>query len=147
MGWNYLSPLKLQPLHGWSLGMDKLFHSTFFLAINYFSMMGLKLIQFSKKGHRELSKFDYTSTLDSHRFLNITKSTDRKIFNISSTKSENSSDCCLVLQLPLANPLKPGVKLRMKMYLEQRRQAMLQLHLGDQQFYFQLRWLILEVLR
>ena len=39
----------------------------------------------------------------------------RKISNIRCTKSEKSSDCRLVLQLPLANPLKPGVKLRMKM--------------------------------
>ena len=31
------------------------------------------------------------------------------------TKSQNLSDCRLVLLLPLANPLKPGVKLRMKM--------------------------------
>ena len=62
-----------------------------------------------------------------------------KIFNISRTKSKNLSDCRLVLQLPLANPLKPGVELRMKMSLKQRWQAMLQLHLSDQQFYCQLR--------
>ena len=36
--------------------------------------------------------------------------------------------------LSLPNPLKPCVKLRMKTWLEQRRQAMLQLHLSDQQF-------------
>ena len=40
----------------------------------------------------------------------------------------------------LLNPLKPGVKLRMKMQLEQRRQAMLQLHLSYQQFYCLLRY-------
>ena len=39
----------------------------------------------------------------------------RKISSIRRTKSENLSDCCIVLQLPLANPLKPDVKLRMKM--------------------------------
>ena len=39
---------------------------------------------------------------------------------------------CLVLQLSLPDPLKPGVKSRMKMELEQRRQAMLQLHKSDQ---------------
>ena len=33
--------------------------------------------------------------------------TYRKIFNIRRTKSPNLSDCRLVLQLPLANPLKP----------------------------------------
>ena len=39
----------------------------------------------------------------------------------------------------LSNPLTPGVKPRMKMLLEQRRQAMLQLHLSDQQVYCLLR--------
>ena len=40
----------------------------------------------------------------------------------------------LVLQLSLSNPLKPSVKSRMKMQLEQRRQAMLQLHLRENNF-------------
>ena len=39
----------------------------------------------------------------------------------------------LGLQLFLCNILKPGVKSRMKVQLEQRRQVMLQLHLSDQQ--------------
>ena len=60
----------------------------------------------------------------------------RQISNISSTKSQNLNVYRLVLQMPLPNPLKPGVKTRMKMQLEQRRQAMLQLHLSDQQFYY-----------
>ena len=38
-----------------------------------------------------------------------------EISNIRRTKSENLIDCRLALQLPLTNPLKPGVKLRMKM--------------------------------
>ena len=46
----------------------------------------------------------------------------------------------LILQLSLPNPLKPCVKSRMKMQLEQRRQAMLQLHLSDQQLYCLLRY-------
>ena len=41
----------------------------------------------------------------------------------------------LVWQLSLPNPLQPDVKLRMKIQLEQCRQAMLQLHLSDQQVY------------
>ena len=57
----------------------------------------------------------------------------RKITNISGTNSQNLNDTRLVLQLSLPNPLKPGVKSRMNMQLEQRRQAMLQLHLSDQQ--------------
>ena len=38
-----------------------------------------------------------------------------KISNIKRAKSKNLSDYHLILQLPLTNPLKPGVKLRMKM--------------------------------
>ena len=63
----------------------------------------------------------------------------RKISNISRTKFQNLNDSCLVLQLSPPNTLMPGVKLRMKMWLEQRQQAMLQLHLSDQQLYGQLR--------
>ena len=59
----------------------------------------------------------------------------RRIFYKSRTKCQNLNVPCLVLQLSLPNPLKPGVKPRMNMRLEQRRQAMLQLHLRDEQFY------------
>ena len=62
----------------------------------------------------------------------------RKASNIRRTKSQNLNASRLILQLYLPNPLKPGVKLRIKM-LEQRRQAMLQLHLSDQQFNFLLK--------
>ena len=50
------------------------------------------------------------------------------------TENLSVSRLVLVLQLSLGNISKPVVKWRMKMYLEQRRQAMLQLHLSDQQF-------------
>ena len=56
-----------------------------------------------------------------------------KISNISRTKSPNLNECRLVLQLSFPNPLKSGDKSRMKMQLEQRQQAMLHLHLSDQQ--------------
>ena len=59
----------------------------------------------------------------------------RKVSNIRRTKSHYLNDSRLVLQLSLPNRLKPGVKSRKKMQLEQRRQAMLQLHLSDRQFY------------
>ena len=39
----------------------------------------------------------------------------RKIYNIRRTKSQNLSDSHLVLQSPLPNPLKPGIKSIMKM--------------------------------
>ena len=48
---------------------------------------------------------------------------------------KNSS---LILQLSLPDPLKPRVKSRMKFQLE-RRQVMLQKHMGDQQYYCVLR--------
>ena len=48
--------------------------------------------------------------------------TCRKVSNIRRTKSRNFNDSRLVLQLSLSNLLEPGVKSRMKMYLEQRRQ-------------------------
>ena len=53
----------------------------------------------------------------------------RQTSDISRTKSKNINVSRLVMQLSLPNPLKPGVKSRMKIELEQRRQAMLQLHL------------------
>ena len=59
----------------------------------------------------------------------------RKTSCISRPKSQNLNVSHLVLQLSLPNPMKPGVKSRMKMQLAQRRQAMLQLYLSDQQFY------------
>ena len=53
MGWNYLSIPKLQRLHRCSLGMDTQFHPTLYWACNSFSMLGLKLIHVSKRGHRK----------------------------------------------------------------------------------------------
>ena len=62
-----------------------------------------------------------------------------KTSNIRHTKSKKLKVSRLVFQLSLPYPLKSGVKSRMKMWLEQRRQALLQLHLSDQQFYGLLR--------
>ena len=39
----------------------------------------------------------------------------RKISNIGCTQNQNLNDSRLIMQLPLPNPLKPGVKSRMKM--------------------------------
>ena len=57
----------------------------------------------------------------------------RQISYITRTKFQNLNVFRLVLQLSLPSPLKPGVKSGMKMKLEQRQEAMLQLHLSDQQ--------------
>ena len=54
--------------------------------------------------------------------------------NIRCTKSQNLNVSRFVLQLSLPNSLKPSVKSRIKMWLEQCRQAMLQLHLSVKQF-------------
>ena len=59
----------------------------------------------------------------------------RKSSSINRTKSQHLNVSHLVLQLSFPNPLKPGIKSRIKVQLEQRWQAMLQLHLSDQQFY------------
>ena len=59
--------------------------------------------------------------------------------NIKHTKSQNLNVSHLILQLSFSNLLQPGVKSRMKMWSEQRQQAMLQLHLSGQQFYCLLR--------
>ena len=45
----------------------------------------------------------------------------RQVSNIRRTKSQTLNVSCLGLQLFLSNPLKPGIKSRMKMSLEQRR--------------------------
>ena len=71
--------------------------------------------------------------------MQCTVSNYRKICNIRRTKYPNLNVSRLVLQLCLPNPMKPDVKSRMKMWLEQRWQAMLQLHLSDRQFYCPLR--------
>ena len=47
----------------------------------------------------------------------------RNILNIRRTESPNSNVSRLALQLSSSNPIKPGVKSRMKIKLEQRRQA------------------------
>ena len=60
--------------------------------------------------------------------------TYRKTSSINRTKSQTLNVSCILLQLSSRFPLKPDVKLRIKIQLEQRRQAMLQLHLSYQQF-------------
>ena len=63
----------------------------------------------------------------------------RATSNIRRTKSQNLNIYHLVLSCPCLNLLKPWVKSRMKMQLEQRRQVMHQLHMNDQQFHCLLR--------
>ena len=60
MGWYYLSIHKLQQLHRWSLGMDKLFHPTPYQACHYLSILGIKLNHVGKRGpksHQSCTRF------------------------------------------------------------------------------------------
>ena len=57
---------------------------------------------------------------------------NRQVSNIIRSKAQHLKVYRTVLRLLLPNPLKPDVKSWMKMQFEQRRQAMLQLHLNDQ---------------
>ena len=66
----------------------------------------------------------------------------RQISNISNTNTQNINVSRLVLQLSLPKLLKPGFKSRMKMELEQRRQAILQVRLSDQHFHCPLRYVL-----
>ena len=52
MWWNYLSILKLQRLHRWSLWIHKQSHHKLYNECNYLSMLGLKLIHVFKRDHR-----------------------------------------------------------------------------------------------
>ena len=58
----------------------------------------------------------------------------RKISNIRRAKSKNLNVSCLGLKLLLRDILKPNVKWRKKIKWDQRRQAMFQQHLSDQQW-------------
>ena len=60
----------------------------------------------------------------------------QKANSISITKLQDMHVSHLILQLPVPNPLKPYVKPRIKLYLEQHRQTVFQLYLSDQQFYW-----------
>ena len=142
MGWNYLSIPKLQHCNRWGLGMDKLFHRTLYDGCNYLSMLGLKLIHVSKRGpwSFQVGLITYPCPWTKTGLpLLVSKRRCREISNIRRTKSQTVNDSHLVLKSSFANPLKPSVKSKMKMLLEQRRQAMLQLHLSDRQFNYLLR--------
>ena len=96
------------------------------------------VILLCKSNDQESPLFAGLSVVASHRWQHTAKwacvaAYYRQVSNIRCTKSQNLNVSRLVVQLSLSNPLKPGVKSRMKMSLEQRRQAMLQLHLSDQQ--------------
>ena len=68
----------------------------------------------------------------------------RQTFIKRLSKSQHLTVTSLVLWLSLPNTWKPGVKSRMKMRLEQHRQAILQPHLSDQQFHCLLKCVLYE---
>ena len=94
----------------------------------------------SPRGQQVKSTTNYNQvTVCCHQMISHSLSQYCKTSNIRGTKSQILNDSHLVLQLFLPNPFQPGIKSKMKLQLEQRRQAMLQLHLSDQQVYCQLR--------
>ena len=112
-----------------------------FISSNLHHIENLPLVEFLPQGCDYFNKPVRCNTFKQEAVH--TKKTCCKTYlirhNIRRTKSEILTDSCLVVQLSLPNSLKPGVKSRMKIYLGQRRQATLQLHLSDQQIYCQLR--------
>ena len=68
------------------------------------------------------------------QYINSGMNNYRKLSNVRRIKSQTLNVSRFGLQFSLRNILKPSITWRMKMWLEQRRQAMLQLHLSDQQF-------------
>ena len=93
-----------------------------------YSPTGLKI----KRSQRTLFSYNLR-----HQYKIMIRTTIyREMSNIKSTKIQEVHVFHLILELSLWNLLKRGVKLRMQMELEQRRQPMLQLHLNDQEFYW-----------
>ena len=93
--------------------------------------------------------FLYFTYIWSHRMVTgfCFQSHYHQVSTIRRTKSQHLKYSRTVLWLSLPNPLKPDVKSRMKMQLDQRRQAMCQLHLSDRQNILPTKvCLILEVL-
>ena len=89
-------------------------------------------MKISSKWHHH-DNFSISATRSNLRFrVCITNGFDyHQTSNISLTKCQHLNVSHLVLQLSFPNPLKPDFKSRM---LEQRRWALLQLHLSEQQF-------------
>ena len=76
--------------------------------------------------------YEFCEIANCRYYINVDESVENsQTSNIRSTKSPKINIFRLVLQSSLSNSLKPGVKSRIKMYLEQR----WQLHLSGQQFH------------
>ena len=124
---------------------NKIIPLTLYNGFNHFSMLGLNLMHVCKRGPMSLEIFTTwrgdskkDNQMVTYHFrkktckwskefsLNIIAvwslpsyaswSAYCQTSYISGTKSQNLNVSCLVLQLSLTNPLKPGVKLRMKMW-------------------------------
>ena len=85
MGWNYLSIPKLQQLHRWSLGMDKLFHPALHNGCNYISMLGLKFIHVGKWNSWGLVKKFHVLWVNNG--YNNTSDLEPSAFNLHTSKS------------------------------------------------------------
>ena len=72
VGWQYLYIPKIQRCSFWSLGLDELFHPTFYWANDYLSMLGLKLVHVSKSDPRATCPIEILSlniSFDNQRWL------------------------------------------------------------------------------
>ena len=86
-----------------------------------------------------LNRWWYSLRLDSWFWQHVMKemhSRDyRQTSNVKRTTSQHSNVSRFVTQLSLPDTLKPSVRSIINMQMEQHRQAMLQLHLNEQQCY------------
>ena len=74
----------------------------------------MKSVQYN--GRQEPATYGYEAyQRSSHTLLPETETNYRQFSNIRRTQSQNTNVSRLVLQMFLPNPLKPDVKLRMKM--------------------------------
>ena len=86
---NYLSILKLQRLHRWSLRTDRKFHPTLYWACDYLSRLGLKLNHFSKRGH-----WAYYSSQLGFKLIHVNKSGPMGIKLIKGPRYHRLKKCC-----------------------------------------------------
>ena len=101
-------------------------HKRFHPFLRYFEQNFLTLYKFMNRGYQIFFNNIFTRNADIYSDDDIHY---RYTSNIKHTKSQKLNVYRLVLQLSLPNPLKPGVKSRLNMKLEQRWHAMLQLNL------------------
>ena len=95
--------------------MKSIFFLTLSYQIRYIVRMFLHIVKFAGYTSSDIIVPSDTNYLRQEESYYINYSQYRQFSNIRRTQSPNINVSRLVLQLSLPNPLKPGVKLRMKM--------------------------------